>query len=131
VIHAAEAVPMLLAAVPSFTDLWRELEHDPIHLDEESGARLHYSDAGEFTRHLVVLQRLGATEELQRAFAVIEALHVNGDEYVQELATIGYLEGIQTAASQTEDVSASDFEGSSGRSLCVGGAVSTNSGRQS
>ncbi|MEJ7757927.1 MAG: hypothetical protein WKF83_18040 [Nocardioidaceae bacterium] len=67
-------------------------------------------DAGEFTRHLVVLKRLGATEELQRASAVIEALHTDGDEYVRELATIGYLEGIQTAASHTDDVSASDFE---------------------
>lgn len=109
-LHPDEVVPLLLAAVPSFADAWRDLEHDPIHVDEESGERLHYLDAGEFTRHLAVLQRRGATEELQRAFAVIEVLHVDGDHYVQELATIGFLEGIQSAASHADDVSASDFE---------------------
>jgi hypothetical protein len=37
VIHADEVLPMLLAAVPSFADPWRELEDDPIHVDEETG----------------------------------------------------------------------------------------------
>lgn len=31
-------------------------------------------------------------------FDVIERLHLEGDTYVRELATIGYLEGIQNAA---------------------------------
>lgn len=56
------------------------------------------------------LQRLGARDELRRGFHVIELLHSEGDEYVRELATIGYLEGAQTAASHTTDVSASTFE---------------------
>jgi len=33
-------MPMLLEAVPSFSGQWSEIEDDPIHLDEETGARL-------------------------------------------------------------------------------------------
>lgn len=103
-------MPMLLEAVPSFAEQWSQIEDDPIFLDEATGARLHYVDVAWFAPHVIGLQRSGATGELTRLFEVIETLHTDGDDYVKELATIGYLEGIQTACSHATDVRQEDFE---------------------
>jgi hypothetical protein len=51
---------------------------------------------------LGALHRGGQADEVANAFAVFERLHVEGDEYVRELATIGYLEGVQNVASNNE-----------------------------
>lgn len=48
-----------------------------------------------FAEHLLERQRAGATEELPAAVRLIERLHVEGDAYVREAATIGILEAIQ------------------------------------
>ena len=55
-------------------------------------------DAGDFASHLVELVKAQRTEELPEVFRVIEQLHVEGDHYVRELATVGYLEDIQNFA---------------------------------
>jgi hypothetical protein len=110
VIGRDDVMPMLLEAVPSFSEQWSEIEDDPMILDEATGTRLHYIDVAWFAPHVVGLQRSGATDELTCLFEVIEMLHTDGDEYVKELATIGYLEGIQTACSHTTDVRQEEFE---------------------
>jgi hypothetical protein len=110
VIGRDDVVPMLLAAVPSFSELWSEIEDDPIHLDEAAGTRIDYIDVAVFAPHIVELQRSGAADELARLFGVIEMLHTDGDEYVRGLATIGYLEGIQIACSHTTDVPQEEFD---------------------
>lgn len=89
-----EVMPLLLEACPSFRPVWEEEVKDSINL-EEDGTRLHYVDAGDFARHLVSLVKAGQLQELPAVFAVFERLHLEGDEYVKELATIGYLEGLQ------------------------------------
>jgi hypothetical protein len=106
-ITADEVMPLLLAACPSFASTWRRIEAE--NLDGANGGRLHYLDAGDFTRHLVRLQTEGATAELLAAFRVVERLHVEGDHDVRELATVGYLEGVQFAASHVTDVDEGDF----------------------
>lgn len=103
-------MPLLLTAVPSFAGLWSEIEDDPMFLDGETGTRLHYIDVAWFAPHVIELQRSGAAGELSRLFEAIELLHTDGDSYVKELATIGYLEGIQIACSHTTDVRQEDFE---------------------
>jgi hypothetical protein len=110
VIGSDDVMPMLLEAAPSFSAQWSEIEGDPMFLDAETGTRLHYIDVAWFAPHVVGLQRSGATSELTRLFAVIELLHTDGDKYVKELATIGYLEGIQTACCHTTDVRQEEFE---------------------
>jgi hypothetical protein len=110
VIGPDDVMPLLLEAVPSFTSQWSEIRDDPMFLNEQTGARLHYIDGAWFAPHVVALQRSGSTAELSRLFEVIELLHTDGDRYVRELATIGYLEGIQTAASHTTDVRQEAFE---------------------
>jgi len=97
VIRARDVMPLLLNAAPSFLSSWYEIEDD--HLDRDNpGGRLHYLDAGAFARHVIEMHRSNHRVWLQNAFAVIERMHTDGDAYVAELATIGYLEGIQNAA---------------------------------
>ncbi len=59
---------------------------------------LLYLDLGEFAHHLVDLVRTSTTGELPAVFDVVERLHVDGDSYVKEAATIGLLEAIQNVA---------------------------------
>ncbi len=63
-------------------------------LDEED-RKLSYIVAGSFAKFLLDSYKNGKTELLHSAAKFIEALHVNGNDKVRELATIGYLEGIQ------------------------------------
>jgi hypothetical protein len=107
VITRDEVMPLLLAACPSFRPVWQQVAAE--NYDDEGRCRLHYLDAGDVARHLVELQRAGATAEILAAMRVVERLHVEGDDYVRELATIGYLEGIQFAASHVPDVDEADF----------------------
>ncbi len=97
VVRAQDVMPLLLAAVPSFLDTWFEIEAD--HLDRDTPAgRLHYLDTGVFARHIIEVHRWNNKRWQQNAFDLIERMHTEGDAYVRELATIGYLEGIQNAA---------------------------------
>jgi hypothetical protein len=94
---ARDVMPLVLAAVPSFREKWDQ-EVREYWMDEESpGGRLGYMDAGEVVRHAVDLLTTGQRAEVAALFAVVERLHLEGDDYVQELATIGYLEDFQNA----------------------------------
>ena len=98
-ITAAEVMPLLVEACPSFAEAWQRIRTDEYHVDD-GGRRLNYADAGEFARHLVSRYVGGDLDEVQRSFDVIERMHVEGDDDVRELATIGYLEDIQNVASR-------------------------------
>jgi hypothetical protein len=90
-------MPMLLAACPSFERPWDEYVNDPTY-DEE----LLYIHLAEFASHLVSLQKAGDTAEFDAVFSVTEDLHINGEPYVREAATIGLLEGIQNIGSNRD-----------------------------
>ncbi len=65
-------MPLLLQATPSFEQRWAaELEHDPIHLNDD-GTRLHYLDASEFAVHLLSLSKARRFDEIEAASSVIE-----------------------------------------------------------
>lgn len=87
-----QVIPLLLNACPSFLKKWEE--HRAIYEDEE----LLYVDLGEFAHHLVELLKVNRIEEFPAVFEIIERMHLEGDHYVQEAATIGMLEGIQNVA---------------------------------
>jgi hypothetical protein len=87
-----QVMPLLLAACPSFTEKWEE------HHAFYDGEDLLYVDFGEFAHHLVELHKTNRVGELPAAFEIIERLHLEGDDYVKEAATIGMLEGIQNVA---------------------------------
>ncbi len=88
-----QVMGMLLAAAPSFQQVWDADVNDPAY-DEE----LLYVHLGNFANHLVSLQQAGDTSEFEAVFAVTERLHLDGDAYVREAATLGLLEGIQNIA---------------------------------
>ena len=91
-INKEQVMTILLNACPSFSELWKE--HRAYYGDEE----LLYIDLGEFAHHIVDLYMKNQTEEFAAIFDAIEKLHVEGDSYVKEAATIGLLEGIQNVA---------------------------------
>jgi hypothetical protein len=98
VITRDDVMPLLLEACPSFGRVWEaEVKNSDINLNED-GTRLYYLDAGDFARHLLELHEQGQRAELVSAFEAIERLHVEGDEYVRELGTIGFLESLQNNA---------------------------------
>ena len=75
-------MPLLMEACPSYR---------PPAEDQD----LLYVALGNFVRHLLQLQRQSRTLEFPEVARAIERLHVEGDHYVREAATIGLLEGIQ------------------------------------
>lgn len=93
-----DVMSLLLASSPAFADEWDPAEN----LDDDS--RLLYLDVVEYVRHVLRLIRLNAASELTPIFEVIERLHVEGDDQVRELATVGILEGLQSAAATSAGV---------------------------
>jgi hypothetical protein len=93
VIAKEQVMPLLLEACPSFRASWNAYRAEPEYDDD-----LLYLHLGEFARHLVGLMKAGATEEFPAVFDLVENLHLDGDAYVKEAATIGLLEGVQIQA---------------------------------
>lgn len=60
-------------------------------------ADLLYVELGNFARHLLKLHLEERSEEFEAVARVIERLHIEGDAYVREAATIGLLEAVQNA----------------------------------
>lgn len=81
-------MPLLLEACPSFEEAWQEHVHD-------NGSGLLYVAAGTFARHLLSLYRSGELSSLAAVGTAIERLYSEGSPWVEELATVGLLEGIQ------------------------------------
>lgn len=78
-IEQSQVLPLLKTACPSFQT------------DED----ILYAALGNFARHLLELQRSHRIDCFPAVARVIERLHVEGDQFVREAATIGVLEGIQ------------------------------------
>jgi hypothetical protein len=89
-----EMMAVLLADCPSFEPSWRaflqEWQNEPVVLPI-------YVALGDFARHLISMLALGDTKTFSNIFQAIERLHVEGDAWVKEAATIGVLEGLQNA----------------------------------
>jgi hypothetical protein len=70
---------------PTFREKWNESDN----------ADLHYVVMGDLARHLLDLYSNGKHSELKLFGLAIEEMHVNGDNYVREFASIGILETVQ------------------------------------
>jgi hypothetical protein len=93
-----EMLPYLVAACPSFAPEWEAFKQQ---WGEETGSVLYVALA-DFACHLVGKLSAGDKEDLQNAFAAIERLHIEGDAWVREAATIGILESLQNGNLHTE-----------------------------
>lgn len=87
-----EVMPLLLEACPSFRERLEE------HRTESCEDELLYIDLGVLANHIVSLYKRNEIQELPKVFHAVERLHLEGDEYVKEAATMGLLEGIQNHA---------------------------------
>lgn len=76
---------MLLESCPSFETTY----------ELSDNKELHYVIAGDFARHLLDLYQKNKTNEFKAIAQMVENLHIYGDHYVKEYATIGILESIQ------------------------------------
>ncbi len=82
-------MPMLLEACPSFAEAWAELQ-------SEKSTELTYVCISRFVRHLRELQERGDVSAFPNVARVVERFHVEGDSYVREAATVGFLEDLGT-----------------------------------
>ncbi len=105
-IGALQMMPLLVEASPGFAECWREFQAE--WADETSSP--HYLVLSGFARHMCSLLSSGDEEALRRIFAVIERLHIEGDQYVKEAATIGLLEDLQNTNLHLQSTSPDQFE---------------------
>ena len=80
-----QIISIVLKACPSFKGVY----------DSSDNQDLLYVVMGDLADHLLSLYKENKTEEFNELSKVIEAMHIDGDGYVKELATIGFLESIQ------------------------------------
>jgi hypothetical protein len=88
-----EVMRVLLEACPSYRTRWDAYRAEP-----EFEADLLYVHLGDFADHVVDLLERGDGAELPALAGALERLHVEGDDFVKEAATIGLLEAIQNVA---------------------------------
>jgi hypothetical protein len=92
VISRTEMLPLLVEASPEFKPTWREFLAE---WSEEPGPPPHYLALSDFARHLSGVLAREDEATLQRVFAAVERLIIDGDPYVNEAAIVGLLEDLQ------------------------------------
>ncbi len=70
---------------------------------------LYYLLASAIVRHLTHLNQLKKHDEFPEIFSLIEELHLRGDQYVGEWATIGIIEDLQNTSLHPEGSAPGDF----------------------
>jgi hypothetical protein len=98
---------LLTSSCPSFANAesfrkWREEWADATDTP-------YYVLASDFVRHLTHLNALKQHDEFPGVFAMIEDLHLHGDSYVTEWATVGFLEDLQNRNLHPLDSEPADF----------------------
>lgn len=99
-IEQEQVTSLILEACPSFQETW----------DKSEDQDLIYVVMGDLARHLLMLYRDNRTDEFPAVCEMVERLHLDGDRYVRELATIGFLESVQNNWANN-DADPDDFYG--------------------
>jgi hypothetical protein len=90
-----ELMPRLVAEFPGFRPRWEKHLH--YWNGEPAGA---YNDIAEFARYVVKeLYPAKETEEIHRAFDIMEEFLASGNQQVQELVAVGFLEDVRNIGS--------------------------------
>jgi hypothetical protein len=101
-IAKAEIIPGLLSECPQLQAVWDKhaadwAKEDPRDYDGEIPG--DYNNASAMIHALIEFYTRGQTDCFPRFFGYIERLINEGDAEVQNIAVVGYLETLQTAAS--------------------------------
>jgi hypothetical protein len=83
---------VLTDACPSFAPQWQAFQDE---WREEADDLPLYLVLADFARHLIGMVERGETTGLPAIFRAVERLHVEGEHYVREAATVGLLEDLQ------------------------------------
>jgi hypothetical protein len=83
---------VLLESCPSFRPQWEEFQTEWRGTDRDMPL---YGVLADFARHLIGMVERGDTTHLPAIFVAVERLHVEGEHYVREAATVGLLEDLQ------------------------------------
>jgi hypothetical protein len=96
-IERGDLISVLLQEVPQLREEWARYLSD-------SGADIDgtYVQLAWFANAMVESAKAGRKEALAGIAVAIERLHVEGDAFVREAATIGLLEGIQNYAGDSD-----------------------------
>jgi hypothetical protein len=92
---AERFVEMLTASVPALAPIYRE------HLNDQDGELLPHVLMGDFTRGILALHRdaiagvPGAEQALSRALALLDEGMGSGDEPVENLVSLSFLENLE------------------------------------
>lgn len=102
----------ILEADPTFASAWNAFSAEYA----EAGELPLYILLSELAVHLIDRKRRGDVAGFHEIFAVVERWHTEGDDYVSEAATIGFLESLQNQlrgnrrSSDMNGVLSADFE---------------------
>lgn len=105
-IEKEQILDRLLIAFPSYKRRYEKYIKENYEIGEE---RLLYVDICDFIEHVIECYQSKKTDEFDELFEVIEQLHINGDLYVKEFATIGILETFQNQLPD-KNIEYSEFE---------------------
>ncbi len=83
---------VLLAACPSFAPHWQEFRDE---WRDEAHDLPFYLVLADFAKHLIAMAERREEFGLPAVFSAVERLHVEGDHYVREAASVGLLESLQ------------------------------------
>jgi len=92
VITRNDMMALILDACPSFVPTWKAFLDE---WREEVDALPYYLVLADLARHMIGMLERGEKDQLARLFQVVERLHLEGDGFVREAATIGLLEDLQ------------------------------------
>lgn len=105
-IYKVQVIPMLLEVCPSYQIRWNIYYSDTYIEGEE---QLLYLDLADFASHIIELFKDNKCDSFGIIFELIEKIHIQGDEYVKEAITIGFLEDLQNFA-LGEKIELANFE---------------------
>lgn len=89
-----EMMSLLLDTCPSFIPQWHDFIGECSYAADDLPMYIVLSRLAD---HLVGMLEDGETTNFPEVFAVVERLHLEGDEYVRVAATVGLLEDIQSS----------------------------------
>jgi hypothetical protein len=95
----------LLVALPGFHPTWQafvdEWTDNPNNQFDGPGELPNYLLLGDLARYLLELVDAGRTSDVERALRVVERWLLEGDPYVKEAATLGFIETLQNNLQHT------------------------------